>query len=201
MLREWSRQTDKFVDELLRLEGPRGYSLTACPTCPPTRVQIPRYRCNDCIGGDITCADCCVVRHQNLPYHRVKVSTSYVVVEVPYSHCRRNGNRDFSSRRHCKNSGWLSSSGTPLVNAAPPPDSPRPAGSYCIRTDSIPSRCSIATVACLIARGTLYNSFCARSCTRQHSMTRQPSVLSGCLRRSTFSRYKARSTRAITTSP
>ncbi|GJE99776.1 CxC2 domain-containing protein [Phanerochaete sordida] len=71
-LREWTTQAEKFLDELLRLEGTRGASREICPLCPPSAPQAPLYRCSDCFGGQLVCQGCCLAVHHDQPFHRIK---------------------------------------------------------------------------------------------------------------------------------
>ncbi|GJF00432.1 CxC2 domain-containing protein [Phanerochaete sordida] len=71
-LREWSGQLQKFLDELLRLEGLRGANREVCPLCNPVSVAKPEYRCTDCFGGRLICHGCCLRAHQDHPLHRVQ---------------------------------------------------------------------------------------------------------------------------------
>ncbi|GJF00979.1 hypothetical protein PsYK624_172830, partial [Phanerochaete sordida] len=71
-LRDWSEQSDKFLDELLRLEGLRGASQDRCPLCFTYQSAEPEYRCSDCFGGRFVCRACCLSVHQDQPFHRIK---------------------------------------------------------------------------------------------------------------------------------
>lgn len=59
---------------MLRLDGWRGSNRTACPQCPLTRSNSPSVRCDDCWGNETVCVECCLQKHVEHPYHRVKVS-------------------------------------------------------------------------------------------------------------------------------
>ncbi|GJF00735.1 CxC2 domain-containing protein [Phanerochaete sordida] len=71
-LREWTNHTERFLDELLRLEGLRGASPTVCSLCPASQSGVPQYRCSDCFGGRLVCRGCCLRVHHDQPFHRIK---------------------------------------------------------------------------------------------------------------------------------
>ncbi|KAI0703791.1 hypothetical protein BC835DRAFT_1230192, partial [Cytidiella melzeri] len=58
--------------EMLRLEGWRGTSREVCPRCTPTRRASPSVRCDDCCSNEVLCESCCVAKHTEHPFHRVK---------------------------------------------------------------------------------------------------------------------------------
>ncbi|KAF7792136.1 hypothetical protein EIP86_003166 [Pleurotus ostreatoroseus] len=69
-LSEWVDQRDRFLDELLRLEGLRDVK-TVCAGCQ-VDVSAAAVRCKDCSGGQLFCASCCVSAHERLPFHVVE---------------------------------------------------------------------------------------------------------------------------------
>ncbi|GJE98466.1 CxC2 domain-containing protein [Phanerochaete sordida] len=70
-LRAWSLEVDRYLDEIIRLDGLRGASPDRCPRCPASTLSVPRYRCMDCFSGQLLCSDCCLHAHQEHPFHRV----------------------------------------------------------------------------------------------------------------------------------
>ncbi|KAJ7848834.1 hypothetical protein B0H14DRAFT_2356572 [Mycena olivaceomarginata] len=58
---------DVFLVQLLRREG-RGDAPQECPWCN-NPANTPRYRCQECAGGILLCAGCCVDRHAENPLH------------------------------------------------------------------------------------------------------------------------------------
>jgi hypothetical protein len=73
-LREWTGHRDVFLQELLCLEGLRGINTSHCQQYPDNRISKASIRCKDCLGGELTCADCCVLLHTINPFHRVSMS-------------------------------------------------------------------------------------------------------------------------------
>ncbi|CDO74326.1 hypothetical protein BN946_scf184348.g1 [Trametes cinnabarina] len=69
-LRSWLPFRDKYLDELLRLEG-RGAS-GSTKTCLRCTADAATYRCRDCMGGELFCKACIVQRHAQLPLHRIQ---------------------------------------------------------------------------------------------------------------------------------
>ncbi|KAG6905142.1 hypothetical protein DXG01_004559 [Tephrocybe rancida] len=78
-LKLWLPERDRYLEELLTLEGRGHDALDMCPTCPRTR-QIPfrlpndaKYECLDCFGRSLQCGDCLVRAHQAHPFHRIRL--------------------------------------------------------------------------------------------------------------------------------
>jgi hypothetical protein len=69
-LRLWLRERDKFLAELLRLEGRAGFSEDICRQC---LQRPPVVRCKDCCGGEMLCEPCMVSFHVQNPLHRIEV--------------------------------------------------------------------------------------------------------------------------------
>lgn len=79
-LRQWTRHRDAFLNELLRLEGlHEGSGL--CRRCPEGKNVAANLRCNDCTGGELVCADCCVGIHKSNPFHRIKVCVRFYITK------------------------------------------------------------------------------------------------------------------------
>lgn len=72
-LQEWTKDIDKWLSELLRLEGRGDFTSSSCVRCC---LQKPLYRCEDCNDLQLYCGDCMVLRHQCHPLHRIKVKSS-----------------------------------------------------------------------------------------------------------------------------
>jgi hypothetical protein len=68
---DWLKYRSIMLDELLRMDG-LGDSATLedCVNCGKV---VGRYRCGDCLGGDMCCAECVVLLHRHLPLHRIQV--------------------------------------------------------------------------------------------------------------------------------
>jgi hypothetical protein len=67
---------ERFLDEMLRLEG-RGdqQHQMKCGNCPVDTTEA-RYRCKDCFSDALFCQACLVVLHMDNPLHRVEVISS-----------------------------------------------------------------------------------------------------------------------------
>ncbi|KAJ7720502.1 hypothetical protein B0H14DRAFT_3098545 [Mycena olivaceomarginata] len=64
---------DRFLDELLRLEGRGAYRhQTRCGNCDVVAAEAP-YRCKDCFSDALFCKACLVRMHKDNPLHRVEV--------------------------------------------------------------------------------------------------------------------------------
>ncbi|KAF8201858.1 hypothetical protein BJ912DRAFT_1054149 [Pholiota molesta] len=75
-----------FLDESLRLEGRGDFAReNKCSDCAARKRDViaqPEYRCVDCFLPDLTCKDCCVKRHQRLPFHVIERWTGETFVKV-----------------------------------------------------------------------------------------------------------------------
>ncbi|KAJ8515304.1 hypothetical protein ONZ45_g7245 [Pleurotus djamor] len=70
-LQQWADTfRDTFIDEFLRLEGRGGFS--SCST-PHAEEEEGLYRCQDCSTSHLYCLDCILVRHRELPLHRIQI--------------------------------------------------------------------------------------------------------------------------------
>ncbi|KAF8176561.1 hypothetical protein BJ912DRAFT_1024344 [Pholiota molesta] len=67
----WVPYIDRYVEELLRLEG-RGDSSDADSCASSNCLSAPMYRCTDCQDARMFCSACIVAHHQSLPYHRIQ---------------------------------------------------------------------------------------------------------------------------------
>ncbi|KAJ7315117.1 hypothetical protein DFH08DRAFT_715859 [Mycena albidolilacea] len=64
---------DRFLDELLRLEGRGDHRhQTRCGNCDVVAAEAP-YRCKDCFSDALFCKACLVRMHRDNPLHRVEV--------------------------------------------------------------------------------------------------------------------------------
>jgi hypothetical protein len=68
-LASWVLHRDKYLDELMRLEG-RGRYEHLCAGC---NTPFPNFRCKDCIHGALWCQACLVKRHSQSPLHVIEV--------------------------------------------------------------------------------------------------------------------------------
>ncbi|KAF8888811.1 hypothetical protein BD779DRAFT_1611227 [Infundibulicybe gibba] len=66
----WIPEIDRYLGELLRLEGRGSRQLNG--KCPDCRVARQAYRCDDCTDTRLFCKGCIVQRHSALPFHRPK---------------------------------------------------------------------------------------------------------------------------------
>lgn len=72
-LQAWIRKREEYLFDVIELEGPGPHSLNSCHGCKAA-VTTP-FRCSDCFGGYLYCADCIVSQHAANPLHLVKVRT------------------------------------------------------------------------------------------------------------------------------
>ncbi len=65
---------DLYLQEMLRRDG-RGYAThDRCLDCPdPATAKPALFRCSGCAPGPLCCETCMVRKHQECPYHRIKV--------------------------------------------------------------------------------------------------------------------------------
>lgn len=70
----WIPEIDRYVSELLRLEGRGNFTQgqAACKNCIKNDMQS-FYRCIDCHDIWLLCQDCLVKMHAGNPLHRVQV--------------------------------------------------------------------------------------------------------------------------------
>ncbi|KAJ7330528.1 hypothetical protein DFH08DRAFT_708944, partial [Mycena albidolilacea] len=73
---------ERFLDEMLRLEG-RGDQRyqTKCGNCPVDTTEA-RYRCKDCFSDVLFCQACLVALHMDNPLHRVEIWNDNAFFEV-----------------------------------------------------------------------------------------------------------------------
>ena len=64
---------ERYVDELLRLEGRGGWN-ASCGGCPVVLHGGVGLRCDDCHDLGLYCVACCLRAHRQHPLHRIKVS-------------------------------------------------------------------------------------------------------------------------------
>lgn len=74
-MQRWTHKMDTYLAELLRLEGRGTYTDCNCPSCA---VRLAAYRCADCLGGVLRCADCTVSLHCATPLHRIHVGPHFI---------------------------------------------------------------------------------------------------------------------------
>ena len=68
----WLKYTKDFLFELLRLDGRGKYGDQ--PKCSRCLKGEPQYRCRDCLGGSLFCADCIADNHRSNMFHYIEVS-------------------------------------------------------------------------------------------------------------------------------
>lgn len=73
---DWTRFSDLFLDEMIRLEGCGGVNSNDCGMCSSHCPENSIYRCIDCFGGGLICASCMIGSHQQHPFHCIKVCLS-----------------------------------------------------------------------------------------------------------------------------
>ncbi|KAL0572890.1 hypothetical protein V5O48_009059 [Marasmius crinis-equi] len=64
-----------YLDEGLRAEGRGDFRFDVCVDCQARRVsdvQAGSFCCKDCFIRDLVCANCCVRRHRQAPFHRIE---------------------------------------------------------------------------------------------------------------------------------
>ncbi|KAF9497444.1 hypothetical protein BDN71DRAFT_1481675 [Pleurotus eryngii] len=71
---------EEFLAEEIRQEGQGDAAdLAKCPSCEDKgreSVNEPIYQCDDCFGGFMECATCCLEWHGHVPLHHIKKWTS-----------------------------------------------------------------------------------------------------------------------------
>ncbi|KAF7799366.1 hypothetical protein EIP86_010598 [Pleurotus ostreatoroseus] len=85
VLNAWARDKEKFLFELVRLQGLRGADPSRCARCTPVSTSTPsgnvhappsqiraEYRCRDCVPGELLCRGCLLHVHTLHPFHRVE---------------------------------------------------------------------------------------------------------------------------------
>ncbi|KAG1858459.1 hypothetical protein DFJ58DRAFT_715870 [Suillus subalutaceus] len=82
----WVNDREKFLLELIRLEGCGHYATQeACRRHHECTFE-PEYRCKDCFGTELYCKDCTVERHHDNPLHRIKRWNSSYFEETTLKH-------------------------------------------------------------------------------------------------------------------
>ncbi|KAG1788563.1 uncharacterized protein HD556DRAFT_1447773 [Suillus plorans] len=66
----WMNDRDMFLLELLRHEG-RG-NHTGATICWNCHLDVPQFRCTDCLGTELYCKGCIVTLHTRNPVHRIQ---------------------------------------------------------------------------------------------------------------------------------
>ncbi|KAL0565320.1 hypothetical protein V5O48_016705 [Marasmius crinis-equi] len=64
-----------YLDELLRAEGRGDFTFDVCVDCEARGSKVVQkgcYRCKQCFVGDLVCAQCCVRRHRQNPFHCIE---------------------------------------------------------------------------------------------------------------------------------
>jgi hypothetical protein len=108
-LHEWKPYRNDYLDELLFLEGYRGFSKVHCPTCSADSPidDEPLYRCRDCFIGQPVCRSCCLSAHAQQPLHVIEVNLFFLSRFSLYSaniiRPLRNGTEIFSNAYRSKN--------------------------------------------------------------------------------------------------
>ncbi|KAJ6474080.1 hypothetical protein DFH09DRAFT_1343354 [Mycena vulgaris] len=76
-LAQWVPLRDKYLAELLRLEGRGCVADDVCQACPNRENAMldPAHRCVDCLFPELVCASCCLRHHQDRPLDRIECWT------------------------------------------------------------------------------------------------------------------------------
>lgn len=77
-LRQWASYRAEYLNELVYLEGFRGFSKERCMTCSGCSADSdlrgePLYRCRECFIGQAVCKSCCLLAHSQQPLHVIEV--------------------------------------------------------------------------------------------------------------------------------
>ena len=73
-MHEWKPHWSEYLDELLFLDGFRGFSNDRCPMCiVHSNNNPPLYRCLDCFIGQPVCGECCLLAHTLHLLHIIEV--------------------------------------------------------------------------------------------------------------------------------
>lgn len=78
-LEDFVRYRQSILNELILQDGRLGGR--ACYTCV---VEDGLYRCKDCLHRNLSCSDCIVQAHSELPLHRLEVSFPSFARSTPY---------------------------------------------------------------------------------------------------------------------
>ncbi|KAI0042927.1 hypothetical protein FA95DRAFT_1575419 [Auriscalpium vulgare] len=70
-LLDWIPYRDQYLEELIRQDGFAGRD-GGCVSCWTTTSAKGEYRCTDCTGERLLCAQCIVAEHHRLPLHRLE---------------------------------------------------------------------------------------------------------------------------------
>lgn len=124
-LKEWSSNyREEYLAESLRLEG-RGDAaqVTHCLSCGPSSSpdKAPLFRCSDCSGFLMECQDCCLRRHERLPFHLIKVRYLRTDCLPLLILDARNGTGPFSRRFHFERWAYATSWAISTCGVATPP--------------------------------------------------------------------------------
>ncbi|TRM60680.1 hypothetical protein BD626DRAFT_549440 [Schizophyllum amplum] len=72
-LRDFTRFTDEFVEEMMRINGRGDIAGLPCPTCPEGHPDHPpTFRCTSCCGLSLYCQACMVELHMKRPFCQVE---------------------------------------------------------------------------------------------------------------------------------
>ncbi|KAJ7856412.1 hypothetical protein B0H13DRAFT_1902671 [Mycena leptocephala] len=78
-LRDWHAKPDSYLNTLLRCDGACDCKGAQCPGCG---TRTPEFRCSDCFGDILYCAECIVNTHCENPLHRIAKWHGYYFVKV-----------------------------------------------------------------------------------------------------------------------
>ncbi|KAG2355521.1 hypothetical protein BDR07DRAFT_1453748 [Suillus spraguei] len=70
-------EREKYLMELIRLEGRGDYATREACRRDRECTFKPEYRCKDCFGTELYCKDCMVERHRDNPLHRIEHWNGY----------------------------------------------------------------------------------------------------------------------------
>lgn len=69
MMRVWMQHKQEYLDIILQIEAPADALPSKCIDCDSLEAI---FRCRDCLHDNIVCRQCCLKRHNILPFHRVE---------------------------------------------------------------------------------------------------------------------------------
>lgn len=77
-VQEWLQHQDEYLDEFIRADGLGEVDqITTCIHCGENEGH---FKCQDCFGQGLYCANCIVSNHAFLPLHRILVSSLSIAV-------------------------------------------------------------------------------------------------------------------------
>lgn len=86
-MQDWIPLREGYLDEILRLEGRRGYEFDACAACcTPNMPEGRLYRCLDCMAASPHCSSCLLSLHSGAGFrhalHRPEVHVCVIPINI-----------------------------------------------------------------------------------------------------------------------